>query len=378
MPENDAHYQQFLDSRSRYQANSFHQAYLPHPYFGFQLDPAMETADEKINNYGFLDEHDFPFKASPNQYVVGIFGGSLAAHFATAIQGPLKKYFIEKLKEARPALAAKEIVILSMAHGGSKQPQQFFTFAYFSQMFDLTLNIEGLNDTLLSPNGKFPLDYPVMSQFFYTHSSEGKKLLRKLEEVRDIEKSVVSFFYQHQFIASLNTVQVLLPRLQHLLAQRYLKTMDQFFTHQSIYDRPRSFEHDHLQDESVRIKVKAEIWQKYVRFQANLAKLEGVRALFFLQPNQYIEGSKPIGKEEAKIAWVDAASRFRMTKKAYAHLESAVGAMAKEGLEVFSLVQAFQREKRQVYIDGCCHINNLGNEILIDYMMKRLRREKRD
>ena len=118
-----------------------------HPYFGF-----VRTDNEQgdVNNHGFAAApYDYPFvKRNENQVVIGMFGGSVAAGFVRQGQDRL----VQRLKQ-NPAFQDKEIVLLSFAQGGYKQPQQLLVLSYYlmiGQELDMVINLDGFNEVALS------------------------------------------------------------------------------------------------------------------------------------------------------------------------------------------------------------------------------------
>ncbi|NEQ41565.1 MAG: hypothetical protein F6K40_37385, partial [Okeania sp. SIO3I5] len=130
-----------------------------HPFFGYVLKEGSFTHEEsgiKINNYGLVSKYDYPFiKTNKNQFIIGVFGGSVANDIVVnsdVNQARGNQGFIEYLKQI-PQLKDKEIIILSFASGGYKQPQQLLMLNYFlsiGQEFDLVINIDGFNEVALS------------------------------------------------------------------------------------------------------------------------------------------------------------------------------------------------------------------------------------
>ncbi|TAF96097.1 MAG: hypothetical protein EAZ45_24400, partial [Oscillatoriales cyanobacterium] len=94
-----------------------------HPFFGFIQKPSADFRPGfKVNNYGFISPYDYPFKKfKKNQFVIGIFGGSVASDFSIfQIQNKILPQYLKQV----PGLQDKEFIILSFATGGYKQPQQ--------------------------------------------------------------------------------------------------------------------------------------------------------------------------------------------------------------------------------------------------------------
>jgi hypothetical protein len=147
-----------------------------HPYFGpthrqglpvrhprALRENASSPARVPTNNFGFASTHNYPFvKTSPNQFVIGMFGGSVGAWFCQVGAHRL----VEDLK-ANAFFKTREIVPLCLSHEGYKQPQQLLVLSYFlsiGQAFDLVLNIDGFNEvTLSSFNNQRGLDISMPS-----------------------------------------------------------------------------------------------------------------------------------------------------------------------------------------------------------------------
>ena len=64
-----------------------------------------------------------------------------------------------------------------------------------------------------------------------------------------------------------------------------------------------------------------EVWSRSSLQMAHLSKANGIRYFHFLQPNQYVEGSKPMGSEERAIA-IKETVRSEVAKKGYDRLIS--------------------------------------------------------
>ena len=95
-----------------------------HPYFGPIHRPGVRP---ETNNIGFGSKQAFPFaRTSDRQFLVGIFGGSVARAFCDRGTPRL----IDGLRRD-PALANREIVPLCFSHEGYKQPQQLLRAGVF-------------------------------------------------------------------------------------------------------------------------------------------------------------------------------------------------------------------------------------------------------
>jgi hypothetical protein len=116
-----------------------------HPYFGYTGPYSLSSPTGTTNNLGFLQsqKRSVPFKPDPNDFVVFVFGSSIAGNVVSPPQGG------EPLRDALqriPQLNNKNVVVYSMAQGPQKQPQQLMELAFvlaLGQHIDLVLNVDG-------------------------------------------------------------------------------------------------------------------------------------------------------------------------------------------------------------------------------------------
>lgn len=92
----------------------------------------------------------------------------------------------------------------------------------------------------------------------------------------------------------------------------------------------------------------------------------------FLQPNQYVEGSKVLTQEELATAIAPGAEPGRLAAAGYPKLRRQGHALAKRGVRFHDATPIYQNEPRTVYADTCCHVNELGNETLARFMVDRI------
>src|SRR5262245_19776186 len=85
----------------------------------------------RVNNYGFLQDRDYPVKTAPGRdFVVGVFGSSVAEGLVLHGRSAIVKYL-----QSNPALRGRNIIILNFGVGGYKQPQLLLTLGYFVAPF---------------------------------------------------------------------------------------------------------------------------------------------------------------------------------------------------------------------------------------------------
>ena len=110
----------------------------------------------------------------------------------------------------------------------------------------------------------------------------------------------------------------------------------------------------------------AEIWTNSSILLNRLCREQGMRYYHFLQPNQYFPGSKSMSQEEKRVAiWADHPYR-RGVELGYPLLLRNAPALKEQGVHFFDLTGIFKDHPEPIYVDSCCHCNQLGLEIMAD------------
>ena len=133
-----------------------------HPYFGpthtpgipYNIPETFRTSSSspsrlETNNFGFMSSYSYPFvKPRSDQFVIGIFGGSVGLWFC--------QVGVDRLLEGltqHPFFQDRQVIPLCFSHEGYKQPQEALVLAFFlsiGQQFDMVVNIDGFNDVALA------------------------------------------------------------------------------------------------------------------------------------------------------------------------------------------------------------------------------------
>ncbi len=351
-----SHYRTVYEKDPQLKLLTWTERYSPHPYFGYESSHLREA--EKI----LLEDRT-------NEFVIGILGGSVASGLANYAQRNPDHF--ETLSEVLPPLVDKKLRIVNLALGGGKQPQQFFIAAYFREKLDLIINLDGWNDTQSSHFLPiYPLDFPTLSSRFYERAGQGgaygvvgrsarslyTSLTRLPTQIPDLSRSS---FYFLSWSASRN---VLYRLIRHCESRYYAK---EFGDHQSKSLRTSS---------PTEIMAKRIIiWKKYTILQNKLVRdVIDIPIVFFLQPNQYLKNSKPFSDEEKRIAFNQRS--IEINHKRMMHLKAAAREVRDEAIPMFDLSGIYTDTEETVYIDTCCHVNELGNRIMADAIVSHLNR----
>jgi len=347
------------------------------PYTGYTLREGrtgayLEEGDWIATNFGFQNMVkkgksvccDYPHVAAENDYVVGIFGGSVGSGFA--LQAQADGSFAEVLKDV-PDIADKNVVVLNFSQPGFRQPQQLTTLAYFlsiGQTFDLVLNIDGFNEVVTSwknwsdgAEPSFPADslwgawgrqleqqkVPVAQRGF--HLANYHTLAVRASKDRE-DACVTAICYYRYKIAGLyhgwraGAERASLPEKSE---QRSL------FPTKTVSELPDPFD---------LFGYTADLWRRSSLGMAELSKVAGARYIHVLQPNQWFDGAgqyTPI-KVDHVYKWVIAP-----VNKGYRKLLTQSLALEAAGVNFLDGSLLFKSvPERSVYVDDCCHFTPQG------------------
>jgi hypothetical protein len=358
-----------LDTSILHPFPNFHQEAL-HPYLGFVLDPAINSDKitllnrSPISEHGLLDHGSPVRKKAADRVLVGVFGASYAYHMS--IDGAAE---LTRSLESSPALAGRRVEFVRIALGGYKQPQQLLALSYFLSLgaeFDIVINLDGFNEVVLPPTdnlikGTFPF-YP-RNWYLRVQDLADTELRLAIGEVAVLKrqrKNWASRFLsvRHSLIAGsfwrFWDVKLQLRIAERQMAlQTYLPHAGDFVaTGPSVkYATP-----DTMYDELVTV------WLRSSVLMSRLCAANGIRYYHFLQPNQYLPGSKPMSHEERRVSLADHLFR-RHAEAGYPRLRKAGAEMGREGVRYRDLTMIFADVDDQLYIDTCCHVNARGSEI---------------
>ena len=347
-----------------------------HPYFGPIHRPGVRP---ETNNIGFGSPRAFPFtRSNDRQFLVGIFGGSVARAFCD--RGTPR---LIAVLQRRQTLAGREIVPLCFSHEGYKQPQQLIVLAYFlslGQQFDLVINIDGFNEVALgSRNQERGRDISMPSPIHID------PLLNLIDQATLTPARVQALARISIYKERLNRLADRMRRNRvaavHIALDRYyVFTMNRYQAETAAYDAlpsqppassmllltPPVRKRD---DAGAVYGDIASGWTSASLLMHDLLAARSVPYLHVLQPNQYYT-RRTFGAEEARVALNDRTPFKRAVEDGYPVLERTVSILA--GREQFlDGTTAFDRESAAVYEDDCCHYTDRGYEILAELIAER-------
>jgi hypothetical protein len=349
---------------------------VAHPYLGFVRDPGSGVSvsgTNVISSYGFVDSNDPVVKRSPETLNIAIFGGSFAQQMAMMARDALREGL-------RPL--GKRVVIRNFAMASYKQPQQLMALAYVTALgaqFDVVINLDGFNEVVLPVTDNLPYDiFPVYprgwAQRVATIASmdelKSLGLLASIDERRTAMAKLMRDYHLYNSVA----LTICWDALDHSLYRKRLNLSLKIERAMANADKrfigsgpefevpPDQRLYDYL----------AGVWKRCSMQMAKISESNDSMYIHFLQPNQYLAGTKPMGRDEMAEA-LDPDHPYRPSViKGYPALKREGAQLTMKGVRFHDLTNLFFREPAKVYVDTCCHLNAQGYAIVAKVISDRI------
>lgn len=330
---------------------------MVHPYFGYTYDPSRMS---EVNKDGFIDPADFSqiFGGGKQTFNIAVLGGSVAQSFALQelvnIQN-MRPNILSHLKSKLPRFfSGKKLKLMNLAIDGHKQPQQYFVASFYLEKIDMAIVIDGFNEIGFEPSIEFPIQFPGISEVFF--NQDRNRLQNILHITQQVDEQIeITNFFKKSFLSK--------SYLMGALWQSYMTITNGwiFSWSKGGLDKTKFYYKKKLTFEQ-RLEEQAIIWKKYSEMLNEIFRNKNIPFFHFIQPNQHIPGSKTLTEEEKKLFFDN--SLVAPVKMGYEFLSAEQGKMKKNGYSTYSLVNIFQKTRETIYVDSCCHLNIMGNEIM--------------
>lgn len=316
------------------------------PLFGFTLKAG--------NNYGFANPEPFPRQKKSDEYVIGVLGGSVAFSFAAHLQNSSE--FNNTLKKNIPDLSKKKIIILNLAVPGYRQPQQFHVFSYFKESLDAIIELDGWNEVWVSGSPAYPVDFPAFTEVFYSDDLRVQQEQIRIAQLKNTLQDASLFLQAHPWLMQSSSIYLLMYSLRNYTLAKggsMTRLNKSFGIEENFYGAPL--------DDTRETQIRSDSWVKYLRMTDLVARSSGIRRFYFVQPSQYVEGVKILSPHETKEM---VTPHFAPAARRFSEIRSRARQLQKE-LPLWDLNSSvFKNETREIFVDQCCHVNLLGNELM--------------
>lgn len=350
-----------------------------HPFFGFIMEPGPDFREGfDVNNYGFISPYNYPYiRQHENQYLIGVFGGSVAQSYAI---NEIETKILEKRLKELPDFANKEIIIIPFTTGGYKQPQQLLILNYFlsiGQELDMVINMDGFNEVALSyvnhqndidiamPSGQHII--PLANLANNSLSATALKTLLKIQDQKEklsggvtkLENCKLAFCHTFNAIYINKLANNYRRDIKRFERARRKREEDSYENNVIYYNKTNTRLPDAiLFEEITRNWLNASLLIHQITSQRNI--------LYFhiLQPNQYYQTQRIFTADEQKTAFSDDSDYGKAVKIGYPKLITKIDELKRNGVQFINTVNSFDQIKETIYIDSCCHYNDVGEDII--------------
>ncbi|MEM1183362.1 MAG: hypothetical protein AAGM22_33795, partial [Acidobacteriota bacterium] len=355
-----------------------------HPFTGWSRRPNVARdlpgpisewtrRNRNPNVFGFRNELADYRDLSPSDFTIGVFGGSLGSQLVLRAGGTL----IAEIEEQLPDLRGR-VRILTFTLGGYKQPQQL---TLLSQMIvlgvplDVVVNIDGFNELALGSSDALKGHHPIFPSRNHwsgalklrAHELSRDEILKtaEIERARRRSQAVKDFAKSHPLgrlaagRAVLGTVALRARwRASEMESELQSRVASELAPTTAQLSDPC------LGQDGACWDLIADLWQRSSLAMDALARSVGADYVHILQPNQYVEDSKPLSRDELESKYYPERAWSRAAARGYPYLQARGAELRRGGTAFIDLTSVFKDEPRTVYNDSCCHLNSLGCEIV--------------
>ncbi len=339
-----------------------------HPYLGYVFDPTRTIGFTELNDHGFWGAEGPILKREAQTVNVAIFGGSVAELFFK--QG--REELVRSMR-AEPAFADKRVRVLGFGTGGYKQPQQLLALTYLLGLgaeFDVVINFDGFNEIALAErenvranvNPFYPRGWKLLAE--NQNSPDALRRIGAVAAARMARSDAARWCAETPLGWSV-LANLIWEFADERLQRRVVAAQDDLAKSASaaqpfaVSGPPTDFgDREGLYDAMV------DVWADCSRQMDRLCRANGVRYVHFLQPNQYVEGSKPLSDEERRTAYDESSWYCEPVQLGYPRLRARGAELVAQGVDFHDLTQAFADVEQSLYIDSCCHFSAEGNRLI--------------
>lgn len=331
-----------------------------HPFFGFT---------------SYWPDHDLnrlpPRQRQNDTIVIGMLGGSVAHQVLGEFRSQIVRYFSRNNIDMNP-------IILDLSHGGMKQPQQLMAVSYYIARggeFDLIINLDGFND-FTAPHdnvrrGMSPF-FPSLWDTLTDATTDEILLAGRIANLSKLQDTIDRFSLTR--FSRRSAIFGLLARNLNDLIESRIHTLYQNLSRvKTEYSMERHGPKNEAWDKEALREAAVKLWYRSSVLLAGSAKMNGAEYYHFLQPNQYLPGSKPLTEQEMVQAyipdhwWEDNYVKILPLLVRYGY------ELKKQGIRYFDLTGIFRDNHETLYSDKCCHLNARGNALLAAYILRYIK-----
>lgn len=331
-----------------------------HPFYGF-IGGGMQTSSPSI--------------ARGPALTIALLGGSVALESAPHLRKALSRELLNFGTDVVPN-------VVNLTGWGYRQPQQLIVMADVlvqGGQFDAIVVLDGYNEAegpaTAVEAGRHPFT-PVFWPSLVKLTPDQQAIVRRIIALRTAQGALVRSYLHHSAVFGL-AVRFLFDRYQrrivllhHELAaasgSRSLQTHGPYVANSRYLARHIGRSREYLPERYGPVS-----WYRGSILLAALAAKHDALYLHFLQPNQYVEGSKPLSEDELSY-YFPSTFVAGSVRHFYPLLVRYGEELQEQGIKFFDLSQMFVDHPETLYWDRCCHLNERGYRLMAAAMARRI------
>jgi hypothetical protein len=311
---------------------------FPHPYVAFVHHGNPPCGLENVNNVGLFND-DFPTIKRADRYTIILVGGSVASQMAqNAPSPPAPKYLEEELNKNYVSPNGKPFLVLNGGDGAWKEPQQFILFSMYAGSVDGVVALDGFNEyysfwpgteeRLERPDSNFLEVNPFVADENFGDAAIGWVIGR-----------VAGVLAQNPVLGHSHAAYMIIRGIEAVAKSKDVFKSTKKTTLRSLFSMPEDIRKDH----DLEFAVQLALYQKYERGIEAVAKDNGVKSIYFLQPAPAY--GKTLTEEEKKDAGDLSYGEL------YRRIVAGMMTLKDKGLPIFDLGDILANDKERLYAD---------------------------
>jgi hypothetical protein len=312
----------------------------PHPYLAFVHHGNPPCGLPNVNNIGLLNT-DFPTIKRDDVYTVLVVGGSVASQVTQNIPPPAPRFLEEELNKRYVSPNGKPWLVLNGGDGAWKEPQSFILFAMYATSVDAVIALDGYNEhymfrsytqeRLERPLSNFTDVNPFVADENFGDAAIGWVIGRVAGSLAQMPL----LGHSHAAYMIVRGIEAVAKGQDIIKGDKNKKT-----TLTSIFALPSDIKGN---GEKV-FETQLALYQKYERAIEAVAKENGVKTAYFLQPVP--SWGKTLTEDEKRGAsanWTDPVL--------YRRIVDGMMTLRDQGLPMFDLGDLLKDVKDTIYAD---------------------------
>ena len=310
---------------------------FPHPYLAFVHHDIPPCGLKRISNVGLTGD-DFPSVKRNDRYVILLTGGSVAAQLGQVEARPAPRYLEEELNAHYISPTGKPFQVINGGDGAWKQPQQLILLALYSNVVDAVVTLDGYNEVLMMNELQTQrIERPALN-FLEVNPIAAQDGFGNVV-VSWLAGRIAGAIGHHGLLGHSHAAYLVVKAVEHSA-----KGGGQFRSGGTVvFDKMYEIPAELRFGPSAVMNFQLAQYRRYIRLMSMIAREEGVKAMFFLQPVPAI--GKTLNDAEKQV---NPDLRYG---EHYREVVRTLEGLRENGIAVLDLLDVFSEEKGTIYAD---------------------------